>query len=237
MRDGRWKKDRRAVRVAALILGVASLLAGIGAAERARAASAVLEVTPMVGWQWGGTLDYSAGGDVHVNAALNYGGALGVMLGPLEWGEVSYTYQSSELIGRPTAGPEFKVFDLGTHHIQLSGARYAMPPDEHRKANPYVMGGLGMTIFSPGKATVPVSPNTQYLFAISVGGGIRVALNEKLDLRLQSRMLLPMNFSEGSFYFGSGGAAVGLSGGTLLPQGEATLAITIKGGGSVHVSN
>jgi len=236
MRDGRFGEGRRAVRVAALILGVASL-AGLGAAERARAAAALLEVTPMVGWQWGGTLDYSQGGDVHVNAALNYGGALGIMLRPGEWGEVSYTYQSSELIGRPTAGPEFKVFDLGTHHIQLSGARYVMPPDSMRRANPYVMGGLGMTIFSPGKSTVPVSPNTQYLFAISVGGGIRVALNEKLDLRLQSRLLLPMNFSEGSFYFGSGGAAVGLSGGTLLPQGEATLAITIKGGGSVHVSN
>jgi hypothetical protein len=234
MRNERWRNGQRAARSAALILG---LVVGLGAAGVARAAGVSLDVTPMVGWQWGGTLDYSAGGDVHVNAALNYGGSLGVMIRPGEWYEVSYSYQSSELIGRPPAAPEFKVFDLGTHTIQVSGAKNPLPADSSRKAYPYLIGGLGMTIFSPGETTIPVSPNTQYLFSISAGGGIRVTVNEKVDLRLQARLLMPMNLSEGSFYFGSGGAAVGVSGGTFLPQGEATLAITFKSGGSVHVSN
>jgi hypothetical protein len=234
MRDERWRRVSHAARGTALILGFASLLAAPGAA---RAAGALLEVTPMVGWQWGGTLDYSSGGDVHVNAALNYGGALGVMIRPMEWGEVSYSYQASEVIARPPAAPEFKLFDLGTHYIQASGGRYVMPPDSSRRANPYLIGGLGMTILSPGSASVPINVDTQYLFSVSAGGGIRVVMNEKVDLRLQARLLLPMNFTEGSFYFGSGGAAVGLSGGTFMPQGEATLCVTIKGGGSVHVSN
>ena len=236
MRDVRWRNVVRSARGAVRTLGFAMTAAVLATPGAARAAGALLEVTPMVGWQWGGTLDYSAGGDVHVNAALNYGGALGVMIRPMEWGEVSYTYQSSEVIARPAAGPEFKAFDLGTHYIQASGGRYIMPPDSSRRVNPFVIGGLGMTIFSPGTASVPISVDTQYLFSVSAGGGLRVAINEKLDLRLQARFLLPMNFTEGSFYFGSGGAAVGLSGGTFLPQGEATIAVTIKNGGSVHVS-
>jgi hypothetical protein len=236
MRDERWRNVVRAVRGAVFVPGCAMLAAGFAAPGAARAAGALLEVTPMVGWQWGGTLDYGTGGDVHVNAALNYGGALGVMINPMEWGELSYTYQSSEVFARPAAAPEFKAFDLGTHYIQASGGRYVMPPGSSRRANPYLIGGLGMTIFSPGTASAPLQVDTQYLFSISAGAGVRVVMNEKLDLRLQTRLLLPMNFSEGSFYFGSGGAAVGLSGGTFLPQGEATVAVTIKGGGSVHVS-
>ena len=217
--------------------GTASLLA-FALPGAARAASAVLEVTPMVGWQWGGTLDYSSGGDVHANAALNYGGAIGAQIRPGEWGELSYTYQSTEVIARPTGAPEFKLLDLATHYIQASGARNLLKVDPGTvKAYPYVMGGLGMTIFSPGSPSIALNTGTQYLFSASVGGGLRANLSDRVDLRLQARLLLPMNFESGSFYFGSGGGAVSLSGGTVVPQGEATLCVTFKQGGSIHVSN
>lgn len=235
MRDA-GRRPLAAVAVAALA-GMA-VLTGFGTAR----SQATVELTPMVGWQWGGTLDYSAGGDVHVNAALNYGGALGVMLRPGYWGEVSYTYQKSELIARPpagadslayVAGAEFKVFDLGTHYIQLSGARNFMNTDPGARAYPYVIGGLGMTILSPGKRPVVILPgtlnvDTQYLFSLSGGAGLRVTMNKRSDIRLQARFLLPMNFTEGSFYFGSGGGGVSVSGGTFLPQGEVTLAVQLK---------
>jgi hypothetical protein len=234
-RDERWTVWRGARR-AAVVLGAATVLAAAGAPRVTRAATAAFEVTPTVGWQWGGTLDYSAGGDVHANAALNYGGTIGAMIRPGEWYEVGYSYQATDLIGRPPGAPEFKVFDLATHYIQIAGGRNLMPAATGR-AWPYVIGGLGMTIFSPGTPTVPLNPDTQYLFSASLGGGVRVTVNERVDLRLQTRLLLPMNFTEGSFYFGSGGGAVSVSGGTVMPQGEATLGITIRGAGSVTVTN
>lgn len=230
--DGR----RRGARRAAAMLCAAALLAAGGAPSSARAASAAFEVTPTVGWQWGGTLDYSAGGDVHADAALHYGGAIGAMVRPGEWYEVSYSYQATDLIGRPPAAPNFKVLDLGTHYIQLAGGRNLMPASSGR-AYPYVIGGVGMTIFSPGTPTVPLDPDTHSMFSASLGGGVRVTVNERVDLRLQARLLLPMNFTEGSFYFGSGGGAVSVSGGTFMAQGEATLGITIKAAGSVTVTN
>ena len=236
-RDGRGRGVRHRARRAAAMLGAAIVLTAAGATSSARAASAILEVTPTVGWQWGGTLDYSAGGDVHANAALNYGGAIGVMVRPGEWYEVGYSYQATDLIGRPPGLAEFKVFDLGTHYIQLAGARNLMPAAAGGRAYPFVIGGLGMTIFSPGSTSLPLDPDTHYVFSASLGGGVRVAVNDRVDLRLQTRLLLPMNFTEGSFYFGSGGAAVSVTGGTLMPQGEATLGVTIKGAGSVIVTN
>jgi hypothetical protein len=37
-----------------------------------------------------------------------------------------------------------------------------------------------------------------------------------------------MNFESGGFYFGSGGGGVAVSGGTLMPQGEATVGLAFK---------
>ena len=231
---GSWagRCGRRGVTAAGMVAALA-----FGMPGAACAASAVLEVTPMMGWQWGGTLDYSPGGTIHANAALNYGGAIGAQIGPGYWGEVSYTYQSTEVIARPTAAPEFKLFDLATHYIQAASARNLLKADPSElKAYPYVMGGLGMTIFSPGPPTVALNTGTQYLFSVSVGGGIRMNMSEKIDLRLQARLLLPMNFESGGFYFGSGGGGVSLSGGTIVPQGEATFCLTFKQAGSATVT-
>jgi hypothetical protein len=75
---------------------------------------------------------------------------------------------------------------------------------------------------------VNVNTGTQYLFSMSVGGGLRIQMSDNVDIRLQSRLLLPMNFESGGFYFGSGGGGVAVSGGTLMPQGEATVGLAFK---------
>lgn len=226
MRDAEGRNRSTAPRARAA-MGALALAAALGAAGAAHAATGV-ELTPTLGWQWGGTLDYSAGGSVHIDAALNYGGALGVMIRPGYWGEVGYTYQSSEVIARPPAAADFKLFDLGTHYIQFSGARNFANTDPGARAYPYVIGGLGMTILSPGSSSVPLNADTQYLFSMSAGAGLRVTMNERSDIRLQARFLLPLNWSEGSVYFGSGGGGVSVSGGTAMPQGEVTLGAQLK---------
>src|SRR5262249_30245989 len=138
----------------------------------------------------------------------------------------------TEVFVRPAAAPKFKLFDLGTHYIQASGAHILMKGADATtmKAYPYVIGGLGMTIFSPGSAAsnVNVKSETQYLFSLSAGGGVRINMNEKFDIRIQSRLLLPVNWASGGLYFGTGGAGVGVSGGSSMPQGEATFCLTFK---------
>ena len=192
-------------------------------------------LTPMIGWQWGGTVHYTdpygyyAGGDVHANAALSYGGALTVPIRPGYWGEINYMYQHTDLMARPAYGPNFKLCDLGTHYIQLSGLRALRPPGE--KATPFVIGGLGMTVYSPSNVSY-YGLNTQYLFSISLGGGAMVDINPKTSLRLQARFLMPVQWTSGSVYFGTGGGGLAISGGSAIAQGDASLGLTFKLGQS-----
>lgn len=182
-------------------------------------------LTPMAGWQWGGTLDFVSG-DVHINAAPNYGGALSVPVRPGMLAELSYSYQNAEVVGRPNgSGGDFHLFDLGTHYMQACGLRLAGRPGS--KATPFVMGGLGATVFAPGNSDFGQF-DTQWLFSMTMGGGVMVAMNERVALRLQARFLLPINWVSGGAYFGTGGGGLTVSGGSALPQGDASVGLTFK---------
>lgn len=215
----RW---RRSSAVLALILGLTAI--GFAATPASAQQRPPTELIPLIGYQWGGTLNYQAG-DVHANAAMNYGGILSVPVRPGYSLEISYTYQSTDLIARPNVGKTFKLVDLGTSYMQLSGRRDLAPPGG--KATPFVLGGLGATVFSPGSSTYG-SYQTQWLFAMNAGAGVNVAMNEKLGLRLQARMLLPISWVSGGFYMGSGGSGVSLSGGSAILQGDATVGVVLK---------
>lgn len=179
-------------------------------------------LTPLVGWQWGGTREYAAG-DVHISAAPSFGGAISAPAGPGYQLELMYTYQEAEVIGRPTLGEDFKLFDMGTHYIQIDGIRELGTSGS--RATPFVLGGLGTTVFAPGESTLGRF-DTQWLFSIAVGIGAMVRTSEKVALRLQSRLLVPMNFSGGSLWFGSGGGGFAVTGGTAMPQGDVSLGLT-----------
>src|SRR5262245_31187949 len=187
-------------------------------------AAAQASLTPMIGWQWGGTLDYPIG-DVHTNSNMNYGGAISAPVRPGYNAELMYTYQSAEVVGRPNVGSEFKLFDLSTHYIQLNGVRMLGYGD--KKATPFVLGGLGTTVFSPGSSSLG-NFDTQWLFSITIGGGVMIQTSDKMAIRLQSRFLMPMNYASGGFYFGTGGGGFGVSGGTALPQGDVSLGLSFK---------
>jgi opacity protein-like surface antigen len=212
-------RSRRSLAVFALVGLAAGFAAGPAAAQKPPN-----ELIPLVGYQWGGTLNYTSG-DVHANAAMNYGGILSVPVKPGYSLELSYTYQSTDLIARPNVGKTFKLLDLGTHYMQLSGRRDLAPPGQ--KTTPFVLGGLGATVFSPSSSSFGTF-NTQWLFSLNAGAGVNVAMNEKVGLRLQARLLLPINWVSGGVYFGSGGGGATISGGSAICQGDATLGIVLK---------
>jgi opacity protein-like surface antigen len=186
------------------------------------------ELTGQIGWMWGGTQDYNSNyysfppGDVHANANLTYGGALTYYQQDYLGTEIAYNYQSTDLMIRPQGLREQKLTDLTTQYIQINGLRLSpMNP----KAMGFVLGGLGTTIYSAKGYT------SQWLFSIAAGLGVRVQMNPRTALRLQTRLLVPMRFTSGSFYFGSNGSSVSVGGGTAIVQGEATAGISILLGG------
>lgn len=186
------------------------------------------QLTGQVGWQWGGTQSYSTyyaypAGDVHAEAAVNYGATFTVFVREGEALEIAYSYQPTDLILRPDGVPSSKIADLACHTIHLNGLR-ALPAGGG-KLEPYVLGGLGTTVFSAQGYT------SRWLFSIAAGLGFMVPVNERLALRTQGRLIVPISFNSGTFYFGGGGASISVSGQALL-QGDASIGLSLKLGGS-----
>lgn len=206
-----------------------AVLAGILLVAMPAAATngGAIELMPMAGWQWGGTLDYydpytGASGDVHIEAAESFGGAIVRSVGHGVWGELSYWYQGSEVTARPSRAPNFKLFDLSTHYVQLSGLRTLSDPEA--PARPFVIGGLGLVIADPGSSDYGKF-DSSWNFALSGGGGLMLRMGERVTLRAQCRLLLPISATSGSLWFGTGGAGVAVSARTI-PQGDAVVGLS-----------
>ena len=150
------------------------------------------QLTGQVGWQWGGTQTYSTysaypAGDVHAEAAVNYGGTFTAFVREGEALEIAYSYQPTDLILRPNGIPSFKIADLACHTLHLNGLR-ALPAGGG-KVEPYVLGGLGTTVFSAQGYT------SRWLFSIAAnlcrGLGAQEARRGELLAAAQLSLDLP----------------------------------------------
>jgi hypothetical protein len=187
-----------------------------------------VEITALGGWQYGGTQEYYnytgyPSGDLHADANWNYGGALTFFPSPYNGIELQYTYQGTDLLLRPTGIEPFKITDLSTHYAHVYGIR--VTPLGSPRAEGYVMGGLGATVY-----TTDIYED-RWLFSLGGGGGVRLNLNERVALRLQARMLVPIQFSSVGVYFGGAGGSVTVGGGSAIVQGDVSAGLTIKIGG------
>ena len=204
--------------VAALMMMAMLLCEARGASAQERKA---LEITPMAGWQYGGTIDGGQGGDVHFNAGWNFGGSLGIQMEPTLTGEVSWSVEKSKAVLRPPGVlPDTTLFDVDIHYFQLAGLRDL----KEGPVRPFVLGSVGATMFDPKASGL----DSHWFFSLGVGVGVRAPLSERIGLRVQGRFLLPLQFDSGSIFCGSGGCAGSVSGGTAIPQGDVSAGLSLK---------
>ena len=81
---------------------------------------------------------------------------------------------------------------------------------------PFGIVSLGAAIFEPDKATL----TTEWFFAASLGIGAKVFLSDRLGLRFQGRLLLPMRFAGGGLWCGTGGCNIGVGSSTSFVQAD-----------------
>jgi hypothetical protein len=188
-----------------------------------------VELIPTAGYLWGGTLDYVSG-SLHIEAAPEYGGMISAEVRPNYYAEIGYWYQGSEITARPRSLPNFTLCDLTTHYIQLGGSRpLGTRGFGEGGAVPFATGSLGVTIFDPSDIAPGIKLNSMTVFSIAMGGGLRVDVNEKIALRMQARLLVPMQLWSSGIWFGTGGAGISAEG-TAIAQGDAFLGLVIKMG-------
>jgi hypothetical protein len=144
------------------------------------------ELTPFVGYRWGGTIFSSQSfvfdQDVDVESSANYGLNLGIPLGDSGMKlELMANRQSSELtVERGIFEPEGEVADIDVTYLH---AGLQIPFARSRNASPYFIVSGGLANLDPQLSGV----TAENRFSASAGIGVKLPMSDVLNLRLEGR--------------------------------------------------
>lgn len=177
-----------------------------------------IELSPLIGYETGAYIHYN-GGDLHIIGGMNYGGSMDVGMGHGRYVELSYTRMNGRL-DNETNHNTVTLTDLNVDYYSI-GVLQEMRPDE--KVTPYGMFTLGWVNYRPLD-----NYSNENKMHISLAGGVKINASEKVAIRLQARLLMPLFYTGGTIYVGGGGAGYGVSGGIYGVQGDFTAQLVIK---------
>jgi len=182
-----------------------------------------VELSPFIGYETGAQI-YTSLGYLHIGDGMDFGGSLNVGMGGGRYVELSYSHLASYLSLEESINTR-KLCDLATDYYSI-GVLQEMKPDA--KATPYGLFTLGWVNYRPSNPT-----DSQYDYSnenkmhVSLAGGIKIRASEKVGLRLQARLLMPIYYGGTYFSAGTGGAGYGIAGGIYGVQGDFTAALVI----------
>lgn len=179
-----------------------------------------LELTPIIGYETGAKVNTSAG-YLRISDGMVYGGALNIGLGGGRYAELSYTHMGSNLSLDGVVRED--ICDLAVDYYSI-GALQEMMPDA--KATPYGLFSLGVVNYRPTSGGYS-SENKMH---VSLAGGLKIRLSERIGVRLQARLLMPLYYGGAYFSVGTGGSGFSVGGGIHGVQGDFTggLVIVLK---------
>jgi hypothetical protein len=162
-----------------LFLAAMLVVATAGAALAQQPGTRGIEITPLFGYRWGGSMSTIPGiRDFDTKDNISYGVALVKRLPRNSAVDINWTHFEGDLTAKLTAGgPRVTGPTLKRDDILMNGYWYAFDPS--RPMIPYFTLGIGASIFGSDKT------ETIGRFAWNIGGGLRRELNEKLALSIQ----------------------------------------------------
>ena len=144
------------------------------------AAAEGLEVTPILGYSFGGDFDNSRTGEtVNFAESESYGLILSLPDQSKYGGfyELLYLRQPTRLKEADSLFSSASKLDVDINYLHLGGSYSPL----NQTVNPYVAAGIGLTHMRPEQG------EAETRFSFSVGGGIKVPLTERIGLRLEGR--------------------------------------------------
>ena len=202
-----------------LILSFISLVFG---------ASAQIEFAAMGGYFLGGHVDYWEGRfDMDDGPVYNITASIPTIKGNNI--EVSYSFTNSTGHFNPHSNAgnkyEYSTATLNTHYALIGSYQNF---ETGSIVTPFIGVSIGAAIYDYQYRNV----STVWRFAGSLGGGVKIDINDKVGIRLQGRLLMPMYFAGVGFYtgVGTGGVSSGLSmnTGAIAIQGDFSGGLILK---------
>ena len=151
-----------------------------------------IEFTPIVGFTLNGNID-TFNSEFNISNDISYGGLVTVMLNDYMGLELSYKRSNNEVkeFFFPTA-TQFR-YDVGIEHYQI-GFQRLFSTDEFQ---PFAQSSLGASRYFRRD-----NKNDILAFSMTFGGGFKYFFNENFGLRVQSNLILPMEFGGAGFFCG-----------------------------------
>jgi hypothetical protein len=175
-----------------------------------------IEVSPFIGYETGAYADVTLG-RLHINDGMDFGGSLNIGMGGGRYAELSFSQMYSALSLQN--GPV--TTDLSDMVVDYYSIGVLQELNPKAKATPYGLFTLGIVNYNPSSSLY----SNENKMHISFAGGVKVRASERIGLRLQARLLLPIYYEGGYIFAGSGGAGYGVTGGFRGVQGDFTASL------------
>jgi len=169
------------------------------------------------GWLWTSSAGYN--NNIVVDDKSNYGIRVGVsprsqMVVEFEWNHTETNLQWTD-ITQQNEDVILNYYMLGFNKEMAEGP-----------AVPFGIVNLG--IMNVQGKTISFSEDW---FTVGLGGGLKYYMSDRIGIRLQARLLLPMQFGGIGLGCGTGGCGGGVSAYTTTIQGDFTGGVILKLGG------
>jgi opacity protein-like surface antigen len=178
------------------------------------------QITPLMGYRMGGQFE-EAGTGVELDIAEEgtYGIVIDMDVSPGKQYEFFYSYQSSRLTSGGTVDPN-ALTDMNVEYFHIGARDYW----DSGAVRTFLVGGVGATHFD---LHVPnLSAETR--FSISAGGGVELAVSERVGIRLEGRGFATFFDGEGAFFCDSSSGCVILVSSNVFVQFEVGAGLTFK---------
>jgi hypothetical protein len=176
---------------------------------------------------FGGYMTYSSvavrEGDLKFEDGPNYGFGLDVAIQRGVFVELNYTHNQTKVRLQRFNGFNEDLFDMNTHYFQI-GAQYEFRKSPKQKAFPYTLATLGATLFDAKDPSL----SDEWRFSVAFGVGGKFYLSDKIGIRLQTRLLMPLVLSGGGMWCGSGGCSAGVGAWSVVVQFDFTAGVFIR---------
>jgi opacity protein-like surface antigen len=212
-------------RICAIFCGV--VVAPLTYCGTAQAQSPRFELTPFVGYRMGGEFDVpgepgAAERSVELEPGASYGIDLGLYRDPNSFYELLYSRQLASLDSSDAA---LRGVDVSAEYLHVGGTA-TFPQDENWLV-PYLSLTIGATRLEPQDG----SYDTETKFSASLGGGLRLPVNDNIAVTLGLRGYVTFVDSDTDLFClsGSEGATCLLrTSSSTFFQGEAQLGLTLR---------
>ncbi len=160
----------------------------------------VIEISPFYGWQMNGKMRFYEG-DIKTDDNELFGGTMDIEIAHGYGVELMYSHTKTHSYFYPSSSSYTRRdFDVINEYYQIGSYKYM----EYGNLQPFMVLSLGAARYAPSDNDI----SDIWRFAMTFALGTKIFFSDKVGIRLQGALMMPMYFSGVGFYFGTGGSGL-----------------------------